>query len=175
MGKRLVKEKIKRLVLKNKLHLKGNNNFNYCKNIVKDFEILKHNFVLWIKGVFEDDPLPFEIRIIVFIFEYKNSFVSLNFSGGERITKKVEPLDYFPLESQCFFDSKFFNFYKKGYAFYTNKNSGNKLKKYFYFNLSYRLILNAITHNKIKEFLRKRICLGEAFKDFEDCIIIQNN
>ena len=73
---------------------------------------IEEEFISWIEGIIEDDPIPHEIKSLVF---YLNSHFEIGFSGTEK--EKVEIVDRFfyePLEAQFFYFSKLYKqFYEK--------------------------------------------------------------
>ena len=56
-------------------------------------------FELWVLGTLEDDPLPYEVRHIIFCL-HKDGFLS--FGGQEILPKMIFNFEYYPLESQFF-------------------------------------------------------------------------
>ena len=56
-------------------------------------------FELWVLGTLEDDPLPYEVRHIIFCL-HKEGFLS--FGGQEILPKMIFNFEYYPLEAQFF-------------------------------------------------------------------------
>lgn len=73
---------------------------------------IEEEFISWIEGIIEDDPIPYEIKSLVF---YLNSHFEIGFSGTEK--EKVEIVNRFfyePLEAQFFYCTKLYKqFYEK--------------------------------------------------------------
>lgn len=69
-----------------------------------NMEQIYQNFISWLNGLIEDDPIPYEIKSLVF---YLNNHFEIGFSGTEQ--NKVEKIDlnfYFPLEAEFFYCPK---------------------------------------------------------------------
>lgn len=65
------------------------------------------DFLSWLKGLIEDDPIPLEIKTLAF---YINSHNEIGFSGTE--CEEIKLLDryfYEPLEAQYYFNSSLYN------------------------------------------------------------------
>ncbi len=91
------------------------------------------DFVCWLNGLIEDDPIPYEISSLVF---FVNNHAEIGMSGTE--TKQVKNIDYnfyFPLEAQYFYCIEFYN--QKNFNIDKSlkflEESLNKLKKDKYF------------------------------------------
>ena len=56
-------------------------------------------FEQWVLGTLEDDPLPYEVRHIIFCL-HKEGFLS--FGGQEILPKMIFNFEYYPLEAQFF-------------------------------------------------------------------------
>ena len=56
-------------------------------------------FEFWVLGTLEDDPLPYEVRHIIFCL-HKDGFLS--FGGQEILPKMIFNFEYYPLEAQFF-------------------------------------------------------------------------
>lgn len=63
-------------------------------------------FIDWIVGLIEDDPIPYEIEYLIFCLDKSNDFEHIMFAGNEKLEKCFLNFEYFPLEAQ------FFNVYK---------------------------------------------------------------
>lgn len=63
------------------------------------------DFASWLAGIEEDDPLPFEIEFVYFIYETKNNNLTLSYSASEKELHIFDYAKYCPLEAQ-FFDSQ---------------------------------------------------------------------
>lgn len=90
----------------------------------------------WIFGLIQDDPIPFEIKSLVF---YINDNFEIGFSGSE--SEKIEKIDlffYYPLEAEFFYNHEIYcEFFKnKDINFCLNvlKELITKLKKEDGFN-----------------------------------------
>ena len=64
-----------------------------------------NEFIFWLYGIIEDDPIPVEIKSLVF---YLNNNCELGFSGSEEENiKKVDLYFYYPLEAEFFYSNSF--------------------------------------------------------------------
>lgn len=78
-----------------------------------DLDLVYSYFISHLKGLIEDDPIPYEIKSLVFFVNKNNE---IGFSGSEQ--EKVDLVDlyfYCPLEAE-YFD------YKPLYNFFSNNN-----------------------------------------------------
>lgn len=60
------------------------------------------SFVLWVMGVIEDTPLPYEVKFFTFCLheECGNSYIS--FGGNEILPSHIFNFEYYPLDAQFF-------------------------------------------------------------------------
>lgn len=63
---------------------------------------MKNYFLFWILGVFEDTPLPYEIKNIYFCLHRENDFYYISFGGSELPLERIFNFEYYPLEAQFF-------------------------------------------------------------------------
>ena len=63
---------------------------------------MQREFILWVMGVLEDDPIPYEVKEIYFCLHRKNGNIFLSFGGNEKKEKIVFNFEYYPLEAQFF-------------------------------------------------------------------------
>lgn len=63
------------------------------------------DFASWLAGIEEDNPLPFEVGFVYFIYETKNNNITLSYSASEKELHIFDYAKYCPLEAQ-FFDSQ---------------------------------------------------------------------
>lgn len=159
-------------IIKSKYHLLCKNNSVNNQIILRYKEVL-YFFENWLLGLFEDEPLPYEITHLLFLLNFKNNFVSLSFSGGEYLNENNYPLDYYPLEAQFFYCYTFFHLYKNYYSLKTKKSARINLLKNFYFLVCKRLIIDFLENNKSIDFKHKKIFLGEESLQKNLCINIQ--
>ena len=73
-----------------------------------DFDKIYSEFICWINGILEDDPIPYEITSLVF-FINKNFEIGFSGSESENINK-VDYGFYFPLESEYFFSIDLYSY-----------------------------------------------------------------
>lgn len=109
-------------------------------------------FIFWLRGLIEDDPIPYEIDTLVF---YINSHNEIGFSGAE--TKNIKIVDlffYYPLEAQFFYCPNLTNLMIKS----TKKENLNYLKI---------LLTKLKKDNYFKKFNFKYGCLFEKAKDIK--------
>lgn len=147
----------------------------YNKKLIKTVNDTNYHFYNWIEGNFEDDPLPYEIKYILFLFSLKSNVIMLNFSGGERLYQINQPLEYFPLEIQFFNFSGFYNFFKYFYIYKTKKSAKTNLKKRFCFSFIRLIICNYLRANPQSKLIDKRVMLGYELGKLNECIIIQKS
>ena len=57
-------------------------------------------FIFWVMGVLEDDPIPYEVKEIYFCLHRENGNIFLSFGGNEKKEKMVFNFEYYPLEAQ---------------------------------------------------------------------------
>lgn len=101
---------------------------------------MEYYFEEWFLGLFEDDPLPYEIKHLCFIISLGGGRPELAVSGSENPFVFCNPEMYYPLEAQCFFCQKYFNIRPNG-----RKNIYDVTKK---------LILNFFESQKTKTHFR---------------------
>lgn len=95
------------------------------------------SFSFWLESIVEDDPIPYEINHIIFMYEENNKSFSLCVGGTEFKPNYNNMFDYFPLEAQ-FLCLKQLNeisdemYYKKLIMFYIDESfSSQYLKEQF--------------------------------------------
>ncbi len=65
------------------------------------------SFIAWLNGLIEDDPIPYEIKSLVFYISSNNE---IGFSGTEQTDVKIVDKFFFhPLEAQYFFCPKLYS------------------------------------------------------------------
>ena len=57
-----------------------------------------NEFVLWLLGIEEDDPIPYEVKHIYFYVNGKE----IGFGGRENFCQEIKDFEYYPIESQYF-------------------------------------------------------------------------
>lgn len=60
------------------------------------------DFISWLEGIVEDDPIPYEIKHICFIYTCYDKSFSLEVGGTELKPNLNNIFDYYPLEAQFF-------------------------------------------------------------------------
>ena len=75
---------------------------------------MQQRFNEWLNGLVEEDPIPFEVKHLLFIISEYDDRVELALTGSEKQLNISYPSFYFPLEAQCFFDAEYFNLRPKG-------------------------------------------------------------
>ena len=91
------------------------NNTKTSKNTKKNtnfsriFQLLttqiKKDFVDWIVGIQEDEPIKFEAKYVYFIVDFSQNDIALSYSADERLLKTFDYGDYFPLEAEYLFST----------------------------------------------------------------------
>lgn len=59
---------------------------------------MSENLAFWLLQIVEDDPVPYEIKHIIFVYDNFSLFVG----GTENAPNNNNMFDYFPLEAQYF-------------------------------------------------------------------------
>lgn len=80
-----------------------------------DFNKVYFYFISWLNGLIEDDPIPYEIKSLVFFVNENNE---IGFSGSEdEVVNVVEHCFFFPFESEYFDYKPLYNyFYKNNFS-----------------------------------------------------------
>ena len=63
---------------------------------------MKNEFIFWVLGVLEDDPIPHEVKDVFFCLHRENGNIFLSFGGNEKKEKRIFNFEYYPLEAQFF-------------------------------------------------------------------------
>ena len=148
---------------------------SYNERIVKRINEIQYHFDEWINGNFEDDPLPYEVTTILFLFSIKNNMLFLNMSGGEYLSNINQPLLYCPLEIQFFNCKPFYDLVNSNIYFINKKYRFNQNKKIIFFrNIIEMLILKYLKNNGNSPLKQTNIYLGEMYKYSNKCIKINN-
>ena len=71
------------------------------------FKTIFDEFIAWVLGIEEEDPLDPEIAYIYFILSFDGGINSLQYAGVENKTNQICSFDYFPLEAQFFHSNNF--------------------------------------------------------------------
>lgn len=77
------------------------------KNLIKNEQkkqIFK-DFLDWLNGIQEDEPIPLEVNYIYFILDFSQNDIVLSYTGDENFLTKLDYGFYSPLEGQ-YFDCK---------------------------------------------------------------------
>lgn len=115
-----------------------------------DLNIIYLDFYSWLTGLVEDDPIPFEIKSIIF---YINKNFEIGFSGSENDSIKIVDYGtYFPLESQYFYSQKLVQI--------VDKNFEDKFD--LMFEVLENLLKKYLKENK-NIFFNKNIFYGKLF------------
>ena len=96
-------------VNKNKYKPSKNKN-NYKKRIKNTIKLIKNSqklqiskdFVDWLNGIQEDEPMPFEVEYIYFVLDFSQNDIVFSYSGDENILPLYDLGFYAPLEGQYF-------------------------------------------------------------------------
>lgn len=60
------------------------------------------NFLAWLSGIFEDDPIPSEVKNLYFVLHRENNYCFVSFAGNELHAPQLFNFEYYPLEAQFF-------------------------------------------------------------------------
>ena len=96
----------------------------------------------WLEGIFEDDPLPDEIKILLFNVCVNNVYRYVEVMGFEKEIN-FNSIVYYPLEAQFFWNHRLAKY--------------NKEK--FYFEIKYMIEEAFVSQNLKKELLNRKIYL----------------
>ena len=72
------------------------------------FEELKE----WLIGILEEDPIPYEINYLYFMYGKINNMVYIRFLGCEIDNKENSDFTYNPLEAQFFYSHNLFKLFQ---------------------------------------------------------------
>lgn len=95
---------------------------------------MREDFLLWLSGIQEDDPLPFEIKYIFFCVHTENTGVFFSYGANEKEEVQAFNFEYYPLEAQYFYHKNI----EKGNAFEILRDLGQaalddeRTKRIFY-------------------------------------------
>ena len=64
-------------------------------------------FVFWILQILEDDPIPYEVKNLYFVINFKNSVCALSFVGTEIFESPLKNYEFYPLEAYWFRNQSF--------------------------------------------------------------------
>ena len=122
-------------------------------------DIIK-NFSFWLESIVEDDPIPYEIKNICFVYTKTNSCFVLCMGGTEFKPNQNNIFDFFPLEAQ------FFN------CFELNKINDEK----YYRHLIKTCIDQSFSSNYLKyQYYKKCIYFGEYGERLEFLFQVEKN
>lgn len=65
-------------------------------------DLIIEQFIFWLESIVEDDPIPYEIQYVSFVYTKINSSFVLCVGGNEFKPNTNNIYDYFPLEAQYF-------------------------------------------------------------------------
>ncbi len=63
-------------------------------------------FSFWLNSIVEDDPIPYEVKHITFMYIENNNSFFVCVGGNEFKPNTNNMFDYFPLEAQFFYSKK---------------------------------------------------------------------
>ena len=66
------------------------------------FKQMSKDFVDWVNGIEEDEPLKTEAKNIYFIVEFRQNDIAFSYSADEKIFDVFDYGTYFPLEAEYF-------------------------------------------------------------------------
>lgn len=102
-----IKQKISRKNY-NKSNKKSAYNFKLVKKNAKETLNFKENqqifddFLNWLNGIQEDEPIPLEVNYIYFILDFSQNDIVVSYSGDENLLDEFDYGFYSPLEGQYF-------------------------------------------------------------------------
>ena len=114
---------------------------------------IKQDFVEWIVGIQEDDPIFGEAKYVYFVVDFSQNNIQISYSADERIFTIFDYGSYFPLEAQNF-DS--FALKNLSVELFDKKNISKKLV--------FDMLKNVCLTSRRIDFLKnKNIFFGERF------------
>ena len=118
------------------------------------------NFSFWLESIVEDDPIPYEIKNISFVYTKTNSCFVLCMGGTEFKPNQNNIFDFFPLEAQFFYFTEL-----------------NKIEdENYYKNLIKTCIDESFSSSYLKEqYNKKYIYFGEYGKKLEFLFQVEKN
>jgi hypothetical protein len=112
----------------------------------------------WLLGIIEDDPIPYEIKNICFVYSKYNGCFILSMGGTENKPYLNNLFDYYPLESQVFYCKSIMNIKDKDY----------------YENLVKYMIDESFASFELKSnFMNRHIYFGEYGKNLEFLFVVK--
>ena len=131
------------------------NSKNNVKNSKKTQ--ISQEFIDWLNGIQEDEPMPLEVKNIYFILDFSQNDIALSYSGDENFLDVLDYGFYSPLEGQ-YFDSIIL----KEYSNLIFNLKKNRLKTEVY-NLLFEVVKS--TFNQFWFLENKNIFYGLRFKN----------
>ena len=119
-------------------------------------------FQFWLESIVEDDPIPYEIKNICFVYEKHNNAFVLSMGGCELKPNNNNIFDYYPLEAQFYFDKSFNNI---------------KIEKEDYYKQIVKAVIDeSFSSDYLKsQYNNRNIYFGEYGQTLEFLFTIKNN
>ena len=130
-----------------------NNNKITIKNSQKQ-EIF-NDFLLWVDGIQEDEPVPFEVEFVYFVLDFTNNDIVLSYSGSSKKLEVFELALYSPLEGEYLFSNALKQLSKD--VFEKKKNISKKQ----IFDMLKDIVFSAT--KKLKFLENKKILFGKKY------------
>lgn len=108
---------------------------------------LYKNFAFWLGSIIEDFSIPLEIDNIIFIIIFSKKNICLMMGGCEK-NLDIHNLQYFPSESEFFYDSDLKICYYKNHI-------KDLLSEMIYESMSDPMISNNLKNKKVYAYLNK--------------------
>ena len=70
---------------------------------------------LWLGGIVEDTPIPFEIKNIIFFYDQNGKVFSLGMGGVENTPKTATGFEFFPKEAEFCFEKQLLSIQNEEY------------------------------------------------------------
>ena len=127
------------------------------QNLAKKYEkLLKNDFIEFVEGVQEDEPLKDEAVNIYFVLEFSQNDIVLSYSADEKLFSIFDYGAYFPHDAEYFYSNALKQLARQLF----DKKS---ISKQAVFDMLKKVVFEA--SNKISFFKNHRIYFGERFSE----------
>jgi hypothetical protein len=122
--------------------------------------IIQKELMEWVKGIQEDEPVPYEVKHIYFIVSFVSGDIELSYSGNENRLTIFDYGFYSPLEGQYFYCNELKNVAK---ILAQKKSTETKTEVYNFLKTACLSVASRI------DFLKdKKIYFGNRFEKLKD-------
>ena len=137
------------------------------ENLIKNKQILIKNsqkqrifddFMFWVNGIQEDEPLPFEVKYIYFVLDFSNNDITLSYTGSEIKLPFFELSLYSLLEGEYFFSGELNILSHQLFDYKKKSKNKNSISKQDAFNMLQDIVFAGT--KKLKFLNGKRVFFG---------------